>query len=57
MSNAINLALFGAPASFIVSPVGYALWLVIVLVLSALASVAPARSATRLTIREVLSYE
>jgi putative ABC transport system permease protein len=57
MSNAINLALFGAPASFIVSPVGYALWLVIVLVLSALASVAPARRATRLTIREVLSYE
>jgi putative ABC transport system permease protein len=57
MSNAINLALFGAPASFIVSPVGYALWLAIVLVLSALASIAPARSATRLTIREVLSYE
>jgi putative ABC transport system permease protein len=57
MSNAINLALFGAPASFKVSPTGYLLWLAIVLVLAALASVGPARNATRLTIREVLSYE
>jgi putative ABC transport system permease protein len=32
-------------------------WLVIVLVLSALASFVPARNASRLTVREVLSYE
>jgi putative ABC transport system permease protein len=57
MSNAINLALFGAPASFIVSPTGYALWLVVVLALSVLASIFPARNASRLTIREVLAYE
>jgi len=57
MSNAINIALFGAPARFIISPTGYVLWLVIVLVLSALASVLPARNAAQLTIREVLSYE
>jgi putative ABC transport system permease protein len=57
MSNAINLSLFGAAASFVIAPTGYILWLVIVLVLSALASVFPARNATRLTIREVLSYE
>jgi putative ABC transport system permease protein len=33
------------------------LWFVIVLVLSILASVMPARNAARLTIREVLAYE
>lgn len=36
---------------------GVAFWLVIVLVLSALASLIPARSAIRLTIRDVLAYE
>jgi len=57
MSNAINLSLFGAPADFNVSIEGMALWLGLVVVLSVLASVGPARNATRLTIREVLSYE
>jgi putative ABC transport system permease protein len=33
------------------------LWLAVVLVLSVLASVMPARNAARLTIQEVLSYE
>lgn len=57
MSNAINMSLFGAPSHFVISPTGYGLWLLIVLFLSALASVFPARNASRLTIREVLSYE
>jgi putative ABC transport system permease protein len=57
MSNAIILALFGASAKFSLSPLGIILWLAIVLVLSALASILPARNAARLTIREVLSYE
>ncbi len=58
MSNAIIQALFGASAKFTFSPAGVFLWLAIVLVLSALASVLPARgSAARLTIREVLAYE
>jgi putative ABC transport system permease protein len=57
LSNAINLALFGASARFTFSPVGVVLWLGVVLVLSTLASVVPARNAARLTIREVLSYE
>ncbi len=57
MSNAINLALFGAAADFTFTPTGVILWLVIVLALSALASVMPARSAASLTIREVLAYE
>jgi len=57
LSNAINLALFGATANFTFSPIGVVLWLGVVLVLSTLASVIPARNAARLTIREVLSYE
>ena len=57
MSNAIIQALFGASAKFTYSLTGVFLWLVIVLVLSALASVLPARSAAHLTIREVLAYE
>jgi putative ABC transport system permease protein len=36
---------------------GVAIWLVVVLALSALASLLPARNAARLTIREVLAYE
>jgi putative ABC transport system permease protein len=36
---------------------GVIFWLVIVLILSALASLIPARSAVRLTIRDVLAYE
>lgn len=57
MSNAINLSLFGAVADFTFTPIGVVLWLVVVLLLSSLASVLPARNAVRLTIREVLSYE
>ncbi len=57
MANAINLALFGAPAGVTITPLGVFLWLLVVTVLSVLASVGPARNATRLTIREVLSYE
>ena len=35
----------------------FALWLVVVLVLAVVASIVPARNASRLTIREVLAYE
>lgn len=57
MSDSISLALFGNPANFGFTPTGFIVWLVIVIILAVLASVLPARSATRLTIREVLSYE
>jgi putative ABC transport system permease protein len=57
MANAIILALFGATADFTFTPIGVILWLVVVVFLSVLASVGPARNATRLTIREVLAYE
>lgn len=57
MSNSITQALFGAPSGFGFSLTGYVIWFAVVSVLSVLSSLAPARSATRLTIREVLSYE
>jgi putative ABC transport system permease protein len=40
-----------------ITPVGMLLWLGLVVLLSVIASVAPARSAARLTINEVLAYE
>ncbi|NTU83870.1 MAG: FtsX-like permease family protein [Chloroflexales bacterium] len=43
--------------SFVVSYEGVALWLAIVVCLASLASFLPARSASRMTIRDVLSYE
>jgi putative ABC transport system permease protein len=57
MSNSITEALFGAPSSFGFSLTGYIIWFGVVSVLSIFSSLAPARSATRLTIREVLAYE
>lgn len=57
MSDSISLALFGSPANFGFTPTGFIVWLVIVILLSVVASVMPARNATRLTIREVLAYE
>ncbi|MBE0696982.1 MAG: ABC transporter permease, partial [Anaerolineaceae bacterium] len=57
MSDGVSLAIFEAPSSFGFTPIGFSIWLVVVVILSFLASVVPARSAARLTIREVLSYE
>lgn len=57
LSDTISLSLFDAPSTFGYTPTGFLLWLGIVLLLSVLASVMPARKAARLTIREVLAYE
>ena len=57
ISDAISQSLFGGPADFGYTPTGFIIWLVAVVILSVLASVMPARSATHLTIREVLAYE
>jgi putative ABC transport system permease protein len=57
MSEAISQALFGANSSFGFTYTGFVIWIAVVLVLSVVASVIPARSAARLTIREVLTYE
>lgn len=57
LSQAIGRAIMGVPLSFSYALTGLFLWLAIVVLLSALASFIPARSASRLTVREVLAYE
>jgi putative ABC transport system permease protein len=57
MSDTVSQALFDAPSDFGFTLTGFLIWLGAVLVLSAFASLLPARTATRLTIREVLAYE
>jgi len=57
MSDTVSQALFDAPSDFGFTLNGFLIWLGVVLVLSVMASFLPARTATRLTIREVLAYE
>ncbi|MCE1253496.1 MAG: ABC transporter permease [Anaerolineae bacterium] len=58
LENAVGIPVVGAPLPLVLfSPDGPLLWLVIVSGLSAFSSYIPARSASQLTIREVLSYE
>ena len=47
----------GTPMDLIFTPLGILLWLGVVIVLSVIASIMPARNAARLTINEVLAYE
>jgi putative ABC transport system permease protein len=57
LSTIVSLAVFQTPIDVVFTYVGYAIWLGLVLVLSTVASILPARNAARLTIREVLAYE
>lgn len=57
LSDIVSLAIFDSPAEFAFTLQGFLIWLVLVILLAVLASVAPARSASRMTIREVLAYE
>ncbi len=57
LSFIVSLAVFETPIRVVFTYTGYAIWLALVLVLSAIASILPARNAARLTIREVLAYE
>ncbi|MCE7939006.1 ABC transporter permease [bacterium] len=57
ITRALGGALLGSALKTVFSPVGAAAWLGIVLVVAALASVLPARSATRVSVRSVLAYE
>lgn len=57
LSNAVGQPLMGTPLTFSYAPAGAWLWLLSVLLLSAVASFIPARNAARLTVREVLAYE
>lgn len=53
----VSIAIFETPIDVVFTYQGYAIWLGLVLLLSVLGSVLPARNAARLTIREVLAYE
>ncbi len=57
LASIVSLAVFNSPIDTKITWDGYLLWLIVVLLLSAIASILPARNAARLTIREVLSYE
>jgi putative ABC transport system permease protein len=57
LSTIVSLAVFQTPIQVVFTYTGYAIWLGLVLTLSALGSILPARNAARLTIREVLAYE
>jgi putative ABC transport system permease protein len=57
LSNILSVTIFQTPIDLVFTPFGYIIWLGMVLILSALASVLPARNAARLTIHEVLAYE
>ena len=57
LTDSLGSAVFGSRLPLGFTPVGYGLWLVLSLVLSVIASHAPARTAVALTIREVLAVE
>jgi putative ABC transport system permease protein len=57
LSDVLFQVIFARNASVAFTLQGNLIWLVLVLLLSVLASVIPAFNASRLTIREVLAYE
>jgi putative ABC transport system permease protein len=57
LANIVSLAIFESPIAVHFTYQGFIIWLLVVLALSAVASILPARNAARLTIREVLAYE
>jgi putative ABC transport system permease protein len=57
VANAIGTLVSGAPWTGSFTSSGVFIWIVLVLILSLLANYFPARSATRLTVREVLAYD
>lgn len=57
LSTIVSLAVFETPVDVVFTFMGYAIWFGLVLALSVVASILPARNAARLTIREVLAYE
>ena len=57
LATIVSNAIFATPITVVFTPTGYVIWLGLVILLSTLASVLPARNAARLTIREVLAYE
>jgi putative ABC transport system permease protein len=57
LSYILAVTVFESPITVVFTYLGYAIWLGLIILLSILGSVLPARNAARLTIREVLAYE
>lgn len=57
LGNMVNQAIFKSEAILTINPTGFLIWFAVVILMSIIASLLPARNATRLTIREVLAYE
>ena len=57
LGNMVNQAIFRSEAVLTISLSGFLIWLALVVLMSIVASLIPARNATKLTIREVLAYE
>jgi putative ABC transport system permease protein len=57
LSYIVSVAVFETPIDVIFTWLGYAIWFGLVLILSVVGSILPARNAASLTIREVLAYE
>ncbi len=57
LSQAVGIAFLKAPLSYVFSMQGALIWLGLVIVLAAIASLLPSWNASRLTVRDVLAYE
>ena len=57
LSEAVGRSIMRSPLSFVFSIGGTAIWFAVIVLLASLASILPARSASRMTVREVLAYE
>jgi putative ABC transport system permease protein len=57
LSDIVSRTVFETPIKVVFTFLGYAIWFGLVLLLSVVGSILPARNAARLTIREVLAYE
>jgi putative ABC transport system permease protein len=57
LSDAVGTAFWRSPLSYSFSPGGALLWLLLVVLLAALATSLPALRASRVSVREVLAYE
>jgi putative ABC transport system permease protein len=57
LSGGVGMAFFGVWLDYIFSYAGVAFWLIVVVIVSALASLAPARRASRISVRQALAYE
>ena len=53
----IGASILGSDPIFVFTPLGILIWLGVVVMISIVASMLPARNAARMTINEVLSYE